>query len=98
MLLRTVIDCCRSRRDLALENLVLRHQLEVLLRRKPKPRLHNRDRILGVWMRWLWPEGWTRQTEDRAAGDGDRLASQRMAPLLVVEVTESAGPATVEPR
>ena len=61
MLLRVLIDCCRSRRDLALENLVLRHQLEVLLRRKPKPRLHNRDRMLWVWMRWLWPDGWTRQ-------------------------------------
>jgi transposase InsO family protein len=35
MLLRVLIDCCRSRQDLALENLVLRHQLEVLLRRKP---------------------------------------------------------------
>jgi len=42
MLLRVVIDGCRSHRDLALENLVLRHQLEVLLRRKPKPRLRNR--------------------------------------------------------
>src|SRR5260370_4524882 len=61
MLLRILIDCCRSRQDLALENLVLRHQLEVLLRRKPKPRLRNRDRILSVWVRRLWPEGWTRQ-------------------------------------
>ena len=61
MLLRVLVDCCRSRQDLALENLVLRHQLEVLLRRKPKPRLHNRDRILWLWMRWLWPQGWSRQ-------------------------------------
>jgi transposase InsO family protein len=61
MLIRVLIDCCRSRQDLALENLVLRHQLEVLLRRKAKPRLRNRDRILWVWMRRLWPEGWTRQ-------------------------------------
>ncbi len=48
MLLRVLIDCCRFRQDLVLENLVLRHQLEVLLRRKPKPRLRNRDRILLV--------------------------------------------------
>jgi hypothetical protein len=61
MLLRVLIDCCRSRQDLALENLVLRHQLEVLLRRKPKPGLYNRDRILLVWVRRLWPEGWTSQ-------------------------------------
>jgi len=61
MLLRVLVDGCRSRQDLALENLVLRHQLEVLLRRKPKPRLRNRDRILLVWVRRLWPEGWTSQ-------------------------------------
>src|SRR5437667_4864818 len=61
MLLRVLVDCCRSRQDLALENLVVRHQLEVLLRRKPKPRLRNRDRILLVWVRRLWPEGWTSQ-------------------------------------
>jgi len=60
MLLRVVIDCCRSRQDLALENLVLRHQLEVLIRHKPRPRLRNRDRMLWVWVRWFWPEGWTR--------------------------------------
>jgi len=61
MLLRVPIDCCRSRRDLSLENLVLRHQLEVLLRRKPRPLLRNRDRILWVWMRRLWREGWKSQ-------------------------------------
>ena len=61
MLLRVLVDCCRSRQDLALENLVLRHQLEVLRRQKPRPRLRNRDRILWVLLRRLWPEGWTRQ-------------------------------------
>ncbi len=61
MLLRVLIGGCRSRSDLALENLVLRHQREVLLRRKPKPLLRNRDRILWVWMRRLWPEGWKSQ-------------------------------------
>ena len=50
-----LIDCCRSSQHLALESLVLRRQLEVLLRRKPKPSLRNRDRIIWVWMRWLWP-------------------------------------------
>jgi len=42
MLLRVLIDRSRSREDLVLENLILRHQLEVLLRRKPKPRLGHR--------------------------------------------------------
>jgi len=39
----------------------VRHQLEVLLRSKPRPRLRNADRILWVWLRRLWPNGWSRQ-------------------------------------
>src|SRR6266581_6235740 len=36
--------------------------------------------------------------EDRATGDGDRLASQGLAPVLDLEVAQSAGPAPAEPR
>ena len=35
----------RSRRDLALENLLLRHQLAVALRTRPRPALRRRDRL-----------------------------------------------------
>ena len=45
----------RSRREVALENLVLRHQLQVALRTNPTPRLRNPDRILWIWLRRLWP-------------------------------------------
>jgi hypothetical protein len=45
----------RSRRDIALENLVLRHQLRVALRTNPTPRLMWRDRVLWVWVDHLWP-------------------------------------------
>jgi len=45
----------RSRRELALENLVLRHQLQVVLRSRPTPRLSRRDRALLVWIHRLWP-------------------------------------------
>ena len=38
------------------------------------------------------------QTEDRATGDGDRLASQGLAPVLELEVAQSAGPAALEHR
>ncbi len=48
----------RSRRDLALENLVLRHQLGVALRTHPRPRLRGPDRVLWVWLRRLWPAEW----------------------------------------
>jgi hypothetical protein len=59
--LESDIDRCLLCQRASRNVVTLRHQLEVLLRRKPKPRLRNRDRILWVWMRWLWPEGWTRQ-------------------------------------
>ena len=38
----------RSRRDIALENLVLRHQLQVALGTNPHPRLRTQDRVLWV--------------------------------------------------
>ena len=50
LLLRTFAAGVRSRRDLTLENLALRHQLQVALRRNPHPRLQNRDRVLWVWL------------------------------------------------
>jgi hypothetical protein len=49
----------RSRRDLLLENLALRQQLEVLQRRRPQPRFGISDRIFWVILRRLWP-GWKR--------------------------------------
>ncbi len=60
LFLRTAVLAARSRRDLALENLVLRHQLQVALRTNPHPRLRARDRVLWVWLRQLWPDGWRR--------------------------------------
>lgn len=60
LLFRVLINACRSRHDLVLENLVLRHQLDVLSRAKPKPRLRNADRLLWVWLRRVWPAGWAR--------------------------------------
>ncbi len=60
LLLRVLISACRSRHGLVLENLVLRHQLEVLSRARAKPRLRNVDRVLWVWLRRVWPSGWAR--------------------------------------
>jgi Integrase core domain len=46
----------KSRRRLEVENLLLRHQLNIALRRTPhRPRLRGSDRALLVWMTWLWP-------------------------------------------
>src|ERR1700694_1545967 len=45
-----------SRRRLEVENLFLRHQLNIALRRAPhRLRLRGSDRALLVWMTWLWP-------------------------------------------
>ena len=46
----------KSRCRLEVENLFLRHQLNIVLRRAPhRLRLRRSDRALLVWMTWLWP-------------------------------------------
>src|SRR5450756_691198 len=55
LLIRSLLASLRSRRDVALENLVLRHQLQVALRTNPSPHLTNPDRVLWVWLRHAWP-------------------------------------------
>ena len=50
------IDLFKSRRRLEAENLFLRHQLSIALRRAPpRLRLSGYDRALLVWMTRLWP-------------------------------------------
>ncbi len=58
LLARALVALVRSRRDLVLENLVLRHQLQVALRTHPRPSVRDRDRILWTWLRRVWPSGW----------------------------------------
>lgn len=48
LLMRTFLSGLRSRRELVLENLALRHQLEVLQRTTGRPRLEPADRALWV--------------------------------------------------
>src|SRR5450830_1261727 len=51
-----VLDLFKSRCRLEAENLLLRHQLSVALRRAPpRLRLRGGDRALLVWMTRLWP-------------------------------------------
>ena len=57
LLLRTIVAAIRPHRDVALENLVLRHHLQVALRANPNPRLRDRDRALWVLLHRLCP-GW----------------------------------------
>ena len=51
-----VADLFKSRSRLEAENLFLRHQLNIALRRAPpRLRLRGSDRPLLVWMTRLWP-------------------------------------------
>jgi hypothetical protein len=51
-----VAGLLKSRRRLEAENLFLRHQLNIALRRAPRRlRIGRCDRALLVWMTWLWP-------------------------------------------
>ena len=51
-----VADMFKSRRRLEAENLFLRHQLNIALRRAPpRLRLHGSDRALLVWITQIWP-------------------------------------------
>ena len=51
-----VANLFKSRRRLEVENLFLRHQLNIGLRGAPRRlRLRGSDRALMVWMTWLWP-------------------------------------------
>src|SRR6266702_7190157 len=51
-----VANLFRPRRRLEVENLFLRHQLNIALRGAPhRLRLRGSDRALLVWMTWLWP-------------------------------------------
>ncbi len=56
LILRTIFSALRSHRALALENLALRHQLEVLGRNAKRPRLTNQDRTLWIILSRLWPD------------------------------------------
>ena len=54
LILRTVISALRSHRALALENLALRHQLDVLRRNYKRPRPTNQDRTLWIILSRFW--------------------------------------------
>jgi hypothetical protein len=57
LLLTGLLRVLRTRRALVLENLALRHQLAVLQRTAPRPRLRPSDRLFCVLLARLW-HGW----------------------------------------
>jgi transposase InsO family protein len=59
ILLHTLRDLLRPRRDLMLENLALRQQINILRRGNPKPALQLRDRLFWIVLMRTWT-GWRR--------------------------------------
>ena len=59
LVLQVVFAGLKSRRNLVLENLALRHQLLVLNRRTNRPRLTPADRALWAWLSQSWAD-WKR--------------------------------------
>ena len=55
--LRLLPFLCGGHRQLALENLALRHQLAVYERTATRPKLHTTDRLFWVWLARVWA-GW----------------------------------------
>ena len=52
-----IANLFKSRRRLEAENLFLRHQLDIVVRRRPlRSPLRGSDRALLVWLTRLWPE------------------------------------------
>jgi hypothetical protein len=75
-----IVDLFKSRRRLEAENLFLRHQLSIDLRRAPpRLRLLGSDRALLVWMTGLWPSllGATQVVQRRPFFGGTARASRR---------------------
>jgi hypothetical protein len=92
LLVTFVVNPFRSRRRVEIENLFLRHQLNIALRRAPhRLRLRASDRTLLVLMTWLWPGliGLSRVVHRYDPA----VASGRVPDLLALEIAGSAGKA-----
>jgi hypothetical protein len=84
-----VIDFFKSPRRLEAENLFLRHQLSIALRRAPpRLRLRGSDRALLVWMTRLWPSLLS-AAQVVQTGDHPSLASCGLHGVLALEIAEA---------
>ncbi len=54
-LLRYLLSWLRAHHELGLENVALWHQIQVLKRQRPKPRVIGKDRFLWVVLKQAWP-------------------------------------------
>src|SRR5215467_3062677 len=88
--IRFLILVFSGHKQVALENIALRHQLAVFTREKKRPRLRNRDRWFWIALKKLWKDwrtalefvrpdtviGWQSQRFKRIGGDCPSRKSQ----------------------
>jgi hypothetical protein len=80
-----VADQFKSRSRLEAENLFLRHQLNIALRRAPpRLRLRGSDRTLLIWMTRLWPT--LRGAAQVVQPDHPAMASRWFQSVLALEI------------
>jgi len=77
-------SCFRTRANLQLEILALRHQLGVLQRQKKRATLRASDRLLWVVLSRLWKQ-WREVFVDRQTGNSSSVAPKGIWPLLALE-------------
>ena|ERR1700756_256568 len=83
-----VADLFKSRSRLEAENLFLRHQLTIAMRRAPpRLRLRGSDRALLIWMTRLWPN-LRGHGPGGSAGDYPAVASCGLQSLLALEISK----------
>ena len=81
-----VADLFKSRSRLEAENLFLRHQLTIAMRRAPpRLRLRGSDRALLIWMTRLWPN---LRGPGGSAGDYPAVASCGLQSILALEISK----------
>src|SRR6516165_10237151 len=84
---------CGGHRQLALENLALRHELAVYKRTVTRPRLRRTDRLLWVWLARVWT-GWRAALVIVAPRDrGSRHRVAVAAAALPQALGQALGPA-----
>ena len=85
LVLRTLGGMARSRVSLSAENAILRHQLAVLQRGRPRPLLRPADRVLWIWLCRHWSR-WRSGTGADPASHGPQVAPRRVPPLLATTI------------
>ncbi|MGI8562195.1 MAG: hypothetical protein ACR2MZ_01315 [Candidatus Dormibacter sp.] len=97
ILLPTLTALLHERHDLLVENLLLRHQLQVGAPLSPAAALQDQRSIL-LAVRSLARPGLEAAPCPRPTGDRTPLAPPGLAPLLALALRPSPGPASVESR